>query len=305
MSVIRNGRYFRLIPYPESEQTSVMKHIMSWTTEDDLDDTYENLMNELDNNGQLNIENIRLNYKFINEILLEFNYNISNITSIYRKYKDIEKSYIQGLIKYIKENKETPQNFDIIKKVFITYADLIIYIYYNYFTTFISLANYLQQNRLYYNVQELVLYRGFNYNRYKLLLNAVEKINIGETFNTSCFLSTSIYKNTAIKFIPPNNEIKIIWKINIKPDKYHNIYYSYLSNSHYDFIDFNDNSGKEVEFLLNINAKLQLINKYYNNNLLYYEWNFIEYEMLNETYFTDFKCYINQIFDFINVKTLK
>lgn len=305
MSIIRSGRYFRLIPYPESDQTSVMKHIMTWTADDDFDDTYENLMDELDKNGQLNIENIRLNYKFINEILLEFNYNIPNITSIYEKYTDTEKSYIQGLIKYIKENNETPQNIHLIKQVFITYADLIIYTYNNYFTTFISLENYFQQSIQFYNVKQLTLYRGFNYDRYKLLLDATEKINIGETFNTGCFLSTSIYKHTAIKFIPPNNEIKIIWKINIKPDKYQKFYYSYLSNSCYDYIDFDDISGKEVEFLLNINAKLQLINKYYNNNLLYYEWDFIEYEMLNETYFIDFKRYINQIFDYINVKTLR
>ena len=305
MSIIRSNRNLRLIPYTPTEQTSVMKHIMTWTAANDNDDTVENLLEGLPdiNDGQ-NLQVITLNYKFMNELLLEFCYNIRNIITMYRKYNDSEKSYIQGLISYINSADIAISKQELIKNTFYVYADLIKYTYYNYFTTFITFDNYVYNTNQLQNIQSLVLYRGFDYNRYKLLLDEAEKISIGGTFNTGCFLSTSVLEYTATQFIVPDSRDgkKIIWQINILPNYFHKFYFSYLSNRIVEISDFNIQRLEEIEFLININAKLQLINKYIRNDITYYEWNFIEYESLDDTFFDTFKRFINQIFDFINIK---
>jgi hypothetical protein len=136
------------------------------------------------------------------------------------------------------------------------------------------------------------------------MLDKTKLLNINDEFNTGCFLSTSIYENTAYRFVYNDSgliENSIIWKINTN----NKFYYSYLSRDKHYFNDPLAVNQKEVEFLINMNAKLKLINKYERNNKTYYEWQFIEYEILNNDYFEQLNKYVNQIFDFIDLSIKK
>jgi hypothetical protein len=285
---------FCLKPYKNN--SSEFKFLMTWTTDDDVDDTVDNILDAFQKSDINEIINIaRLNYRFINEFLLDYNYNIFNITDMLKKYNSkITSSYIQSLIYYIKTERQELELFTTIKKTFKLYANLIQYLYYNYF----KILNPL-------NINELVLYRGFNYNKYtKFMLDKTKLLNINDEFNTGCFLSTSIYENTAYRFVYNDSgliENSIIWKINTN----NKFYYSYLSRDKHYFNDPLAVNQKEVEFLINMNAKLKLINKYERNNKTYYEWQFIEYEILNNDYFEQLNKYVNQIFDFIDLSIKK
>jgi hypothetical protein len=274
--------------YPYDINNPEFKFILTWTADDDIDDTIENILED-------DPENIRLNYRFINELLLEYTYNIFNITDMNRKYNGkIKSSYIQSLIKYVETERTDLDKFTIVKKIFNLYVKLIERLYYSYFETFITLDKYHEE------INDLVLYRGFNYNKYtKILLDKTKLLNINDEFKTCYFMSTSVYETTAHRFI--RNDDNIIWKINIpKSSKF---YYSYLSSNKHYFNNPLAEKQQEVEFLLNMNAKLKLINKYQKNNNSYYEWDFIEYELLSSDYFKEFNRYKNQIINYINVRS--
>jgi len=113
--------------------------------------------------------------------------------------------------------------------------------------------------------RQLVLYRGFNYKRYKSLLER-ETLAIGTVITTETFLSTSLQELTAINYIysyPQKPEHNILWKIIVDADAYDKFNYAFLSNSFHSCDDdihalyANDNIG--CEFLLNIGARLQCI----------------------------------------------
>lgn len=112
---------------------------------------------------------------------------------------------------------------------------------------------------------QLVLYRGFNYNRYKSLLER-ETLTIGAMITSETFLSTSLQELTAINYIyshPQKPEHNILWKIIVDADAYEKFNYAFLSNSFHSCDDnihtlyANDNIG--CEFLLNIGARLQCV----------------------------------------------
>jgi hypothetical protein len=113
--------------------------------------------------------------------------------------------------------------------------------------------------------RQLVLYRGFNYNRYKSLLER-ETLAIGAMITTETFLSTSLQELTAINYIysnPQKPEHNIMWKIIVDTDVYDMFNYAFLSRSFHSCDDnihtlyTNDNIG--CEFLLNIGARLQCV----------------------------------------------
>ncbi len=302
MSVIKRNHYLKLIPYPITENTLILKLIMTWTSDDDIDDTVENILDCIKiTDYDKFIKIVRLNYKFMNEILLDYHYNIKSIIDMYRKYNNKIKSYIQEVITYIKQT----QTKELIKKIFNIYADLIKIMYNNYFTSFKTIYTYFHETKQLINVTKFIVFRGFNYDRYKLLLNKTKKININDNFNTGCFLSSSVYESIAIKFVSKNEEDienRIIWKINVNPDKYKKFYFAYLSNESYSINDFSIIDCNEVEILLNMNMLLQLKNKYIKNNYMYYEWDFIDYIGLDDIFFTNFNRFINQIFNFIDLR---
>lgn len=112
--------------------------------------------------------------------------------------------------------------------------------------------------------QQLVLYRGFNYNRYKPLLEEISVgSDVGSMITTKSFLSTSLQELTAINYIysnPQKPEHNILWKI-IVDDKYFDCFnYAFLSSTFHTGEDnihtlyTKDNIC--CEFLLNIGAFL-------------------------------------------------
>jgi hypothetical protein len=112
----------------------------------------------------------------------------------------------------------------------------------------------------------LVLYRGFNYNRYEPLLQRMseQSIGVGSIITTETFLSTSLQELTAINYIyskPHKPEHNILWKIIVDA--------KYLDEFNYAFLSKTFHTGEDdiqtlytrdnicCEFLLNIGALLQ------------------------------------------------
>jgi len=112
------------------------------------------------------------------------------------------------------------------------------------------------------NKEKLVLYRGFNYPRYKKML---QKIEIGKVITTVTFLSTSIQKLIAIKYAYNSSidvDKHIVWKIIIDRDMFDIFNYTFIS----DPFNIGDNletlfanNNIECEFLLNIGALLECV----------------------------------------------
>lgn len=108
----------------------------------------------------------------------------------------------------------------------------------------------------------LVLYRGFNYNRYEPMLN--DGISVGSMITTKTFLSTSLQELTAINYIyskPQKPEHNILWKIIVDAKDFDTFNYAFLSKTfHTGEDDIHTLYTKDnicCEFLLNIGALLQ------------------------------------------------
>lgn len=108
----------------------------------------------------------------------------------------------------------------------------------------------------------LILYRGFNYPRYKKML---QNVNIDEVITTVTFLSTSIQQLVAIKYaFNYDDDISkhIIWKIIVKQDMFDNFNYTFVSfpfNIQDDIELLFENSNIECEILLNMGALLKCV----------------------------------------------
>lgn len=117
----------------------------------------------------------------------------------------------------------------------------------------------------------LVLYRGFNYNRYKPLLERMSEdsgggcdIIVGSIITTKAFLSTTLQELTAINYIysnPQKPEHNILWKIIVDAKHFDEFNYAFLSKTfHIAEDDIHTLYTKDnicCEFLLNIGAFLQ------------------------------------------------
>jgi hypothetical protein len=111
----------------------------------------------------------------------------------------------------------------------------------------------------------LVLYRGFNYNRYKPILQRMsEQGSIGSIITTETFLSTSLQELTAINYIyskPHKPEHNILWKIIVDAKYFDEFNYAFLSKTFHtgddDIQTLYTRDNICCEFLLNIGALLQ------------------------------------------------
>ena len=99
---------------------------------------------------------------------------------------------------------------------------------------------------------EIHLYRGFDGSRYELLLENMPK-EVGKTYTTPTFLSTSVLKNTGLRFAYDNG---IVWKIVIPKRNLGKFNYTNLSDKDVDIRD--ESNTNEAEILLNMGAKLKL-----------------------------------------------
>jgi hypothetical protein len=112
--------------------------------------------------------------------------------------------------------------------------------------------------------KQLVFYRGFNYDRYKSLLER-KPMRIGDVITTETFLSTSLQELTAINYIysnPQNPEHHILWKIIVDTANTAHFNYAFLSNTFQSDDDINalyTNDNIACEFLLNIGARLKCV----------------------------------------------
>lgn len=192
-----------------------------------------------------------------------------------------------------------------------------------YNSSLISLNQYfLKSNNPDNNNIDIYLYRGFQYLRYKPLLDYIDTIENGKIIEISCILSTSIYEHIAYNFLNPNDIRKIVWKIKVPLAKFDKFKYSYILKN---WRDKRENSSiinltnidktimNESEFILNYGIILKLINKSVISKLLpsktttdtieLYEFEFIDYntspELLNK-----FNIQMQKIIDNIDNKSL-
>lgn len=110
--------------------------------------------------------------------------------------------------------------------------------------------------------ERLVLYRGFNYPRYKKMLR---RTDIGDVITTETFLSTSIQLAVAIKYVfnyDKRADKHILWKIIVDEDMFDIFNYTFLGepfNIHDDLQMLFDNNNIVCEFLLNMGAILRCV----------------------------------------------
>ena len=113
----------------------------------------------------------------------------------------------------------------------------------------------------------ITIYRGFDYNRYEKLFklpltssgNTLENINEGEIITIPTFLSTSVVRNSALRFASRNS---FFWEIFIPEEMLSVFKYVYLG----DEVDLDSDNLKESEILLNIGTQLKYINSEVTEN---------------------------------------
>lgn len=228
-------------------------------------------------------------------------------------YKDISEQilfipiYIQELFKYLRKDvKKLKFILEITKK---SINDFI----FNYNFSLISFKSFLEISK--YNnpkTYDLYLYRGFQYFRYKPLIDLIDNSSSDE-FELPCILSSTIYEHIAINFL--SGQRKIIWKIKVPNNKFDKFKYSFsllnkpgiIQKINLTYIDKSIIS--ESEFILNFGIKLKLINKRSILRLLprkteeelieLYEFEFIDYNTSSKL-LTDFNKYIDSIINKLN-----
>lgn len=237
----------------ENPLVSKCKLLKQWVNDTDIDDYFDCTYGYFD-------------YKIMNGLLYilnNFKYNeIIQMIKIDNE-KDREQLFILQYINYGTESVSKTYNeclliqIENISKLY----DLLISSKYPSFTNFYSDKIYKLSNK------DLCLYRGFsgNTNIYIDLIESRFTVRKGSTtvITTPFFLSTSVVKYVAIRFVDPRHDIpiekKILWKI-IVPNRFLNTfkYIYYDKGINLDEINEND-SFTENELLLNIGAKLKLI----------------------------------------------
>lgn len=197
---------------------SVFDFVTSWSNDNDIDDLYDLYLSS-------NKEKLELDFRIINALL--------QYASSKQKHTSMPKR-IQEHIHFINDNENLSQS-EIISKHIENINTL-----YHAISQFPMSSLYMKPNR------KIVLYRGFRH-----------KTEPKEHVTTNMFLSTSISKNSALRFTKQNN---VLWKINITP-KYFDIFpYVYFDS----YIKLPYEKQSEAEFLLNIGCNLQL-KKIHNN----------------------------------------
>ena len=141
----------------------------------------------------------------------------------------------------------------------------------------------------------LIIYRGFTENRYNKLFNIpltthgknLTNIKKGEIITIPTFLSTSILRNTALRFVTPDY---YFWEIIIPTDKLHIFKYVYLG----DYVNLNDldNQLTESEILLNIGTQLKFVSEKKSINTIAIPW------VTGETKILEKSCIV-QTFEFV------
>jgi hypothetical protein len=238
------------------KQTAIVDFIYEWKSEDNPDDYFD--LRSSDGYS-------RLNYNIITYLLLNHqqlflnNFTKQQLLEYIRDnifYQPNEK--INSYEEYMKAN-----DIDIFRFVLEQFKN--IQILHNCLATKLPPLNaFVDTPRLTRkrHREKLVLFRGFNYPRYKKML---DNTFIGDVITTETFLSTTVQEVVAIKYA--FNSYKgvdkhIVWKIIVDEDMFDIFNYTFIGdafNIHDDLQKLFNNSNIECEFLLNMGALLRCV----------------------------------------------
>jgi len=240
------------------KRTEIVNFIYEWKSEDDPDDYF-------DLRGSDGYS--RLNYNLITYLLLNHqqlllnNFTKPQLLEYIRDntfYQPNEK--INSYEEYMKEN-----DIDIFR--FILEQFKIIQILHNCLATKLPPLNAVIDTPR-FTRKRLVLYRGFNYPRYKKMLGNTysrQSLLIGDVITTETFLSTTVQEVVAIKYAfnrDKGADKQIVWKIIVDEDMFDIFNYTFIGDTfsiNDDLQKLFDNSNIECEFLLNMGALLRCV----------------------------------------------
>jgi hypothetical protein len=238
------------------KRTEIVDFIYEWKSEDDPDDYFD--LRSSDGYS-------RLNYNLITYLLLNHqqlllnNFTKPQLLEYIRDntfYQPNEK--INSYEEYMKEN-----DIDIFRFILEQFKN--IQILHNCLATKLPPLNAvidtprLTRKR---HREKLVLFRGFNYPRYKKML---DNTFIGDVITTETFLSTTVQEVVAIKYAfnrDKGADKQIVWKIIVDEDMFDIFNYTFIGDSFSIYDDLQklfDNSNIECEFLLNMGALLRCV----------------------------------------------
>jgi len=235
-----------------SNSRNTIKIANLWRDDTDIDDLIE--MTTIENGI---IKQFPIDYRSIVALLIVYNNNKNKMEFSYRFNNN------EVLLEY---KKEIEENSDYL------YSEIIKEIILNAQLLYLTLHTYQNTNNILISDKCIRLYRGFNLDRYNVFLNNIKvskgrgiitkpinKLRINEIINTTTFLSTTIDKNTSLRFASLDSDnIGIIWQIIVMPEYFKKFNYTYLGNDTSIIIENNPNLY-EAEILLNLNAKFEII----------------------------------------------
>jgi len=237
------------------KKLKIIDMIFEWGFDSDADDFLELLLDKLKENPTLK-EVYKLDYK-ASIYLFMVSLNPSNIIEpvFITELKDLvtKKTAVRSLINLYK------QHLKIIKN-----STLLLIKSYN--SHLISLKEFFEETHQTHS-SSIILYRGFNHNRYKELLDDIEeqiKTNPNEIIVKSV-LSSSLSKEVALKFLGRYDR-RVIWKINVPNNKFGEFKYSFVKRSggtqsyHITYATLKS-ANYEYELLLNFGLVLKFIKK--------------------------------------------
>jgi len=240
-----------VVPLQKDNLTDYDKNylfVRTWATDTDFDDIVKSY--------DILAQNI--NYKIIVELLLLLQTYHGDCRSLIKKETDFV--MIKDLYTQIRSHKKI--NWELFKK----YINAIIFQLENINALYNAMLNINTFYNMGYRNNYVLLYRGFNYTRYRLLIDQIKTLQINDVYVTPTFLSTSILEKIAEKFTSntKNIENNVLWCIKINPQFLREVPYIYFGE---DISDINeiekiiDTNKFECEILLNLGAKLKLVNK--------------------------------------------
>jgi hypothetical protein len=231
--------------------------VYEWANEDDPDDYFD--LRRSDGYCKLNYNIIT--YLLINhQQLFLNNYTKSELLEyIQSNIFENPNTKIKDYEEYMKENEINIYNFILeqLKNIQILYNSLATKLPPLY--AIVNIPRYSQRRQ---SRERMVLFRGFNYPRYKKMLY---NVYLGNIITTETFLSTSIQEKIAIKYAFNHDDDvskHIVWRIIIDEDMFDTFNYTFISEpfSIHDSLEkLFANSNIECEFLLNMGALLKCV----------------------------------------------
>lgn len=274
----------------DNDKIKIVDKIFEWGFDSDADDFLELLQDEI-RKEENPLEVFKLDYK-PSIFLFMVSLNPVSVTkpSFLKDFRDI----VVGTYNLRRRIALYKQYLTIIKNSTIILIKL-------YNSHLISLTKFFELTHQ-HPPSSIILFRGFNYDRYKeLLVDVDEQIETHrENIIIKSVLSSSISEEIAHRFLG-RDQIKVIWKINVPNSKFSEFKYSFVKRSggiqsypiNYASLK---SANYEYELLLNFGLILSYKTKKVENEILIYEFDFVGYDTSKEL-LTEFDTNIHE---FIN-----